>query len=87
MGLQMSNDRFVHFDPTKHDQDRPIYMWNKLAITVPELAKALGVGRNQAYTLCARSDFPAIRLGGKIVIPIEPLMKWINEQASHGGEI
>ena len=58
---------------------------NKLTYTVPEMAQALGLGRNTAYDLVNRADFPAIRVGGKILVPIEALNNWLNRQASQGG--
>ena len=58
---------------------------NKLTYTVPEMAQALGLGRNTAYDLVNRADFPAIRVGGKILVPIEALNKWLNREASQGG--
>ena len=41
---------------------------DKLAYSVPELAEVLGIGRNAAYELVQREDFPAVRVlhhGGK----------------------
>ena len=58
---------------------------NKLTYTVPEMSQALGLGRNTAYDLVNRADFPAIRVGGKILVPIEALNKWLNREASQGG--
>lgn len=58
---------------------------NKLTYTVPEMAQALGLGRNTAYDLVNRADFPAIRVGGKILVPIEALHNWLNREASQGG--
>lgn len=58
---------------------------NKLTYTVPEMAQALGLGRNTAYDLVNRADFPAIRVGGKILVPIEALTNWLNREASQGG--
>lgn len=51
----------------------------KLTITVKEMAELLGVGRPMAYALVNRSDFPVIRLGRKIVIPIEKLKQWMDD--------
>jgi len=49
-------------------------------LTVPEVAKQLGISRPTAYELANRADFPTIRLGGKsgrIVVPIEAFEQWI----------
>jgi excisionase family DNA binding protein len=49
----------------------------RIALTVPEMAKSLGIGVNKAYDLLHIEGFPCIRVGGKYIIPIEPLKKWM----------
>ena len=49
-----------------------------------ELAAALGIGRNAAYQLCGRADFPTVRVGGKILIPVDGLRAWLERQAEGG---
>lgn len=39
-----------------------------LVLTVPELAKILGIGRNQAYDAVRRGEIPSIRVGRRILI-------------------
>ena len=51
----------------------------KQTISVVELGKVLGVGRNSAYTLVHQPGFPAIRLGKRIVVPVEALRIWLVE--------
>lgn len=51
---------------------------NKLAISVPEMAKVLGISRSMAYTLVNRADFPSARLGQRIVVPVDALKDWLN---------
>lgn len=38
-------------------------------ITVAQAAAVLGVGRRSAYDAVARGDWPAIRVGSRLVIP------------------
>ena len=38
-------------------------------LTVPEAAKLLRIGKNQAYELVKNESLGAIRLGKKIIIP------------------
>jgi len=53
----------------------------KLAYSVPELATALGIGRNVAYELVQREDFPAIKIGERrIVVPADGLRRWLEQQ-------
>lgn len=57
-------------------------MADKLTVTVPEMAKLLGVSRPLAYELAKRDGFPAVRLSERrIVIPVDKLHEWLNRQA------
>ena len=61
----------------------------KMTITVPELAEELNIGRNAAYELCHTQGFPAIQIGKRLVIPVEPLRDWLRakglEQNTYDG--
>lgn len=57
---------------------------DKLTISATELPRVLGVGRNTAYELVKRSDFPAVRIGRRIVIPIDALKEWLNNHTGEG---
>lgn len=57
----------------------------KLTLSVSEMQKALGIGRNTAYELVNREDFPAVRLGKRIVIPVEGLTAWLKAQGTEQG--
>ena len=59
----------------------------KLTISVSEMQKALGIGRNTAYELVNRADFPAVRLGKRIVIPVEALNAWLEKQGERNDAI
>lgn len=52
----------------------------KLTFTVGELARMLNIGRNQAYALCHMQGFPAIQIGKRIIVPVEPLREWLREK-------
>ena len=54
----------------------------KLTYNVPEAAKALGISVPKLYQLCKTEDFPACRLGARIVIPIDRLDQWLIEQCT-----
>jgi len=47
----------------------------RLTVTVPEMAQMLGIGRIKAYELANIKGFPAIRLGKRIVVPVDQLKK------------
>jgi len=67
--------------------DMAILLSEKLAISVLELAEVLSVGRNVAYELVNRTDFPAVRIGERrIIIPVDRLKEWLTNQGEvfHG---
>lgn len=56
-------------------------MQNKAAMSVSELAEQLGISKPKAYELVKRSDFPSIKLGKRIVIPVSAFQDWLNKNA------
>ena len=57
----------------------------KLTVTVDEMAKIVGVSRPTAYELIHKEGFPTVRLGRRIVIPLDSLKRWLEEQAGAVG--
>ena len=51
----------------------------KVCYSVSELGAVLGIGRNGAYALVQQEGFPAIKLGKRIVIPVEALKEWLKQ--------
>lgn len=49
----------------------------RLAITVEEAARAIGIGRSKAYELCATGEWPTIRIGRAVRVPVEGLKQWV----------
>ena len=56
-----------------------------LMLSVPEVAKVLGISRAGAYELVRSQEFPAIRIGTRIVVPKDKFIAWINEQTEVNG--
>jgi len=54
---------------------------SKIALSVTEAAEALGVSRVTMYQYIKRADFPAARIGGRVLIPREKLRLWLENQA------
>ena len=48
-------------------------------ISVPEMAELLGISRAGAYTLANSEGFPSIRIGTRILVPTEDLMRYLEE--------
>ena len=62
-------------------------MADKLTVTVPEMAKLLGISRPLAYELAKREGFPAIRVSDRrILIPVDRLHEWLNNESSNSSE-
>ena len=57
----------------------------KLTVTVDEMAKIVGVSRPTAYELIHKEGFPTVRIGRRIVILLDSLKRWLDEQAGAVG--
>ncbi len=53
----------------------------KMTLNVKELATCLGIGMNSAYQLVNSKGFPALKIGKRIVVPIEKLEQWIESNS------
>ena len=51
-----------------------------LTLTVPEVGEVLGISRAKAYDLARSEGFPSMRIGTRILIPRDKLIRWIDEQ-------
>ena len=56
-------------------------------LTITEAAQVLGIGRNLAYELARRGDFPApvLKLGNRLVVPRQPLLELVGLNAKSRG--
>lgn len=52
-----------------------------MAVSAPEAARLLGVSKPKVYELMNRADFPAFKLGGRTLVSVDGLRKWVQEQA------
>ena len=52
---------------------------------MPTAAKVLGIGRNLAYEACANGQLPSIRLGHRLIIPVEGQRRLIQDAEGNGG--
>jgi hypothetical protein len=54
--------------------------WRDLTtVPVPVGGAILGVSRNTSYTAVKTGDLPAIRLGGRLVVPVYGLRRLLGE--------
>ena len=47
---------------------------------IKDIQEILDIGRNSAYNLIAKKQFPVKYIGKSIRIPIEPFQKWLNSE-------
>lgn len=56
-----------------------------LFYTISDLLEMLPLGRNSIYRLVNKDDFPKVRIGKKIIIPVQKLNEWL--EINIGAEI
>ena len=56
-----------------------------LFLNAETLAKLLGVSISSIYELMHEKDFPAIRMGSRLVVPKEKIQHWIDEMTGKRG--
>ena len=49
-------------------------------LTIKDIQNILKIGKNVAYDLCKRADFPAIKIGGSYRIPLDEFNKWCDKE-------
>ena len=45
----------------------------------PETAAVLGIGRSLAFDLVSRGELPSLKVGGRRVVPVESLRRYLGE--------
>ena len=56
-----------------------------LFLNAATVAKVLGIAPSSSYELMHEKDFPALRIGNRIVVPKEAFIRWV-EQHTGGAE-
>jgi excisionase family DNA binding protein len=51
----------------------------RLAVSVPSAARSLGLGRNAAYDAAKRGELPTVKIGRRILVPIDALHRMLAE--------
>ena len=57
-------------------------MTERRTLTVPEAAKALGIGRAAAYEGARTGQIPTIRIGKRILVPVAALERMLAQPSS-----
>lgn len=55
-----------------------------LMLSVPDIARVLGISRAGAYELARSREFPSMKIGSRIIIPKEKFLLWIEKQCREG---
>ena len=50
-----------------------------LFLNADTVAKALGVSLSSGYELMHEKDFPALKIGSRIVVPKESFIRWVEQ--------
>ena len=53
-----------------------------LMLSVAEVAAVLGISRAGAYELVHGNEFPALKIGSRIVVPKDKFLAWIDANSS-----
>ena len=51
-----------------------------LFLNAETVAKALGISPSSGYELMHEKDFPALKIGNRIVVPKERFICWVDEK-------
>lgn len=51
----------------------PVIPADRTTLTIEEAARILGISRNSAYAAAKSGDLPVVRLGHRLIVPIDRL--------------
>lgn len=57
----------------KSYDDLPLFLNTEI------VAKLLGISKTSCYELVHRKDFPALKIGSRIVVPKEKFQEWVTK--------
>ncbi len=50
-----------------------------LFLNAATVAKVLGITPSSSYELMHKKDFPALRIGNRVVVPKEAFIRWVDQ--------
>ncbi len=56
-----------------------------LFLNAAMVSKVLGVSPSSGYELMHEKDFPALKIGNRIVVPKEKFMQWVEQNTGRCG--
>lgn len=63
-----------------HLENHTSQSYQKLAVSVDEMAYMLSVSRPVAYELAQHKDFPSFKIGKRVLINVAGLQRWLDKQ-------
>lgn len=57
-----------------------------LFLNAEMVAKVLGVATSTAYELMHEKDFPALKIGNRLLVPKEKFQAWVEKKTTKGGK-
>lgn len=54
---------------------------DKVALSLNECAVMMGIGRSKMHELARSEGFPVVRVGRRILVPVDALKEWLNTRA------
>lgn len=51
-----------------------------IAVSISQAAELLGVSRPTVYQYAKMADFPAAKIGGRVLVSVEGLRAWVRRQ-------
>ena len=59
----------------------------KSTMSVQELSAQMGISLPKAYELVKAEGFPVLKVGTRILIPVEGFRRWLAEQTEKGTQL
>jgi excisionase family DNA binding protein len=56
----------------------------QITMSVQELSQRLGISLPKAYELTRQPDFPVLRIGARVLIPMDEFREWLTANTTGG---
>ena len=63
----------------KHYDELPLFL------NASQVAQVLGISPSSSYALLHSKDFPTLRVGGRIVVPRDQFIAWVEQHTGGSG--
>lgn len=55
---------------------------DKVTMSVQEMAMQMGISLSKAYALTRKADFPIVRVGKRVLVPVSEFKVWLSARAT-----